>query len=97
MTRTACRWCTAPLSAKQIMRRKTYCSRSCAKTHWHAMHPDGARRAFAKGWATNRQRFIERLRVTLKSCKTLGDAYRLGHHNGYTLAMERMRRRKAAA
>lgn len=78
-----CRWCSTPLTKTQIYRRRSYCSRSCAKLQHHAMHPESARKALKGGWATLRKRYVARLGQTLTGCKTLGDAYRRGYATGY--------------
>lgn len=91
--RTTCRWCTGPLTLAQMMRRRTYCSRSCAKSQFHAMHPDAAPKAGAAAAKAHRAQYIARLKRTLEECKTLGEAYRRGYYTGYTVGANGRRRR----
>lgn len=88
-----CKWCGVPLKPQQRWRRRTYCSRSCAKTAFHADHPDAARRAGQLSYAkVGRKKYIERLKTALAGCKSLGEAYRRGYSNGYKVGVTRRRR-----
>ena len=91
--RSTCAWCEGPLTRRQQVRRRSFCSRSCAKTNYHADLQQTARELGQRSWATvGRARYIERLKVALAQCKTLGDAYRRGYVNGYKVGAERRRR-----
>lgn len=101
--RTTCSWCKGPLTHRQQVRRRSFCSRSCAKSNYHAEHPQKARELGHRSWLkSGRAKYVERLKVALGQCKTLGDAYRRGYSNGYKVGVEHRRRgrivnRKAVA
>jgi hypothetical protein len=92
-----CCWCQTPLTKVQIYRRRSHCSRSCAKERYHAMHPGAATACLRPGWATLRQQYVERVKRRLQGCRTLGDAYRLGYATGYRAGWTRVERRRRAA
>lgn len=90
--RTTCLWCPNKLTHDQQVRRRVYCSRTCAKTHFHAENPTKAREAGLRAAAATRPQYVARLKQTLAGCRTLGEAYRLGYNNGYKVGATRRRR-----
>ncbi len=84
MIRTACRCCGGPLTHGQQVRRRTYCSRSCAKEQYHSDHPEKAVEFGKRSWAkVGREKFIARLKAALTDCHSRAEAYRRGYKNGY--------------
>jgi hypothetical protein len=79
----ACKWCGAALTKAQIRKGTVFHTLSCFREHWHADNPEKSRQVQARATAGSRRLYVQRLRETLKHCKTLGEVYRLGYQNGY--------------
>lgn len=84
--RTTCAACDGPLSRRQRWRRRTFCSKSCAKTTEHQQRPE----VLAKGQAVlrtwTRAQFVGRLRAFLLACPSREAAGRRGWKNGWGAA-----------
>ena len=94
--RTVCRWCATALTPRQITRRRTYCSRACGKEQYHAQHPGKAREWLAKGHATNRRKFLARLKAQVAGLSPL-EAYRRGYRTGFSVGANKRRARERTA
>lgn len=84
--RTACSACGHPLTRKQRWRRRTFCSKACAKAIAHQARPDILRKGQARLKVVSRERFVQRLRAFLLACPSKPLAGQKGWRNGWSAA-----------
>jgi hypothetical protein len=86
-----CRWCSGPFQTRKAQQQ--CCSLACRNCYrWARTDPARRQAQSAKMIAARRAKGWKSIGGKLKTCKTLGEAYRLGHKNGYTAGYERARR-----
>jgi hypothetical protein len=88
-TRTHCAHCDGPLTRRQVWRRRTHCSKACAKAAEWRRRPDVVAKAVARSQAVIRQAFVRRLRAFLLACPSPLAAGRRGYTNGWGAARRR--------
>lgn len=89
--RTTCAACRSPLTREQQWRRRTFCSKSCAKTTEYLARPEVLTKGQQRLKAVGRARFVERLRAFLLACPSNALAGRKGWRNGWSAAWRQAR------